>query len=54
MGEVEMITVTKEDYDSLVDAQLFLDCLEAEGVDNWQGYGDAMDRYQETQDGGER
>lgn len=37
------ITITKKEYERLIDADLFLNCLKACGVDNWQGYGDAVD-----------
>ena len=39
----EMITITKEEYDSLMEAQNILWMLEAHGVDNWCGYSDSMD-----------
>lgn len=31
---MEMITITKEEYDSLVEDSNWLTCLEASGVDN--------------------
>lgn len=37
----EIVTISKEEYDTLLDAQEFLSCLEACGVDNWDGYSDA-------------
>jgi len=43
----EMITITKEKYGELVERCRFLDCLEAAGVDNWQGHEEAIDMYQE-------
>ncbi len=39
----ETITITKSEYDRLVKDSEWLDCLEAAGVDNWQGFDDARD-----------
>ena len=41
----ELITITKKEYEHLLDAKLRLTCLEAGGVDNWDWYDDAMDNY---------
>lgn len=35
-----------EEYERLKDSELFLDCLEAGGVDNWCWYGEACDEYE--------
>lgn len=40
-----MIEITREEYLQLVAAQRKLGCLEAWGVDNWEGYGEAMKYY---------
>jgi hypothetical protein len=32
------VTIPKADYEVLVAASDFLDCLQAAGVDNWEGY----------------
>lgn len=42
----EMVTITKEEYDQLVDRDFKLSCLENGGVDNWEWYCDSL------QDGG--
>jgi hypothetical protein len=42
---MEMVTITKEEYERLQDREWFLNCLEAAGVDNWGGYGDAWEMY---------
>lgn len=34
----ETVTIPKRVYEILVRQQKFLQCLEAEGVDNWEGY----------------
>lgn len=43
--EAEMVTITKKEYESLLDSQRQLDCLECAGVDNWEGYHYAMQEY---------
>jgi hypothetical protein len=43
----ELVTITRANYNQLVDDQYKLECLEAHGVDNWQGYSDAMADYHE-------
>jgi hypothetical protein len=45
----EMVTITKAEYESLLDDKHRLECLEAHGVDNWQGYDDAMEMYREDE-----
>lgn len=40
--EEEMVTITKKEYDELSEDSLFLSFLEAAGVDNWDGYGIAI------------
>ena len=41
----EYTIVTKSDYEDLLDDQLFLNCLESSGVDNWEWYDEAMNEY---------
>jgi hypothetical protein len=50
MSNQETVTITKEEYDRLLDREWFLECLKAQGVDNWQGYGDAWDMYEEDEE----
>ncbi len=40
--EPEMITISKSEYNKLVTAQKLLNALEANGVDNWEGYYDSI------------
>ena len=40
--ERPIVELTKAEYDSLVEDQNFLRCLEAAGVDNWEGYETAV------------
>ncbi|MDT8900636.1 hypothetical protein [Anaeroselena agilis] len=37
----EVVIVPKAEYDRLQERDKFLSCLEAAGVDNWEGYEDA-------------
>lgn len=41
----EMVTIPKKEYDQLLKESLKLSMLEGYGVDNWQGYDDAMSEY---------
>jgi hypothetical protein len=41
------ITITQEEYDMLLDSQAKLSALECAGVDNWEGYNEAMKIYRE-------
>jgi hypothetical protein len=43
----EEITITKKLYDKLREDSDFLSCLEACGVDNWQGYEEAQEMLEE-------
>lgn len=40
------ISLSKSEYEELMKASIFLDSLEAHGVDNWVGYGDAHDDFE--------
>ena len=39
----EMITITKKEYDQLISDQEFLNALQGAGVDNWDGYDEALE-----------
>ena len=41
----DYITISKKEYDYLLDCGKKLLALEAAGVDNWQGYDFAMELY---------
>lgn len=41
-----MVTITKAEYDRLVSSNEELYCLEVVGVDNWEGYGTAMQLFE--------
>ena len=42
-----MITITKKEYDELLERSNWLAALEAAGVDNWQGYDMAVDMFEQ-------
>lgn len=46
----ETVTISKEEHEALLDRIWFLDCLEACGVDNWQGYSDAHEMYENPEE----
>lgn len=50
--EQDSILLSKSEYEELMKASIFLDSLEAHGVDNWAGYGDAHEDF-ETFTGGD-
>lgn len=39
------VIITERDYKKLVEAEKILDALYAGGVDNWEGYHDALQDY---------
>lgn len=41
------VTISKERYDELLEAEEFLNCLEVAGVDNWEGYEYAQELYRQ-------
>ena len=41
-GKIELITITKKEYDQLIHSQKFLNALQGAGVDNWEGYNKAL------------
>lgn len=43
----EKVTISRSEYEQLLNDSEFLSCLEACGVDNWDGYGDAWEMYNE-------
>lgn len=46
-GVEDEITISKNEFQSLIQAERKLDALIEGGVDNWSGYGDAMEIYRE-------
>lgn len=45
----EEVTITKAEYRRLIKLEKWLDCLEAAGVDNWEGYDHAQELSQEQE-----
>lgn len=43
----ETITITKKEYNSLLEDSKWLQALEGAGVDNWQGYDYAKELFNE-------
>ena len=43
----ETITISKEDYEEMQQELLWLQALEDAGVDNWEGFDEAREIYQE-------
>lgn len=43
--KVEMVTISKRQYDTLLYNQRFLAALESGGVDNWEWYGEAYQEF---------
>lgn len=48
--EEETVTIPKDLYEKLQEDSEFLACLEAAGVDNWGGYGEACGMMEEDDD----
>lgn len=46
----ERITIDRIRYEDLLNTEAKMEALEIMGVDNWQGYDDAMDEYRKNQD----
>lgn len=46
-NSIKTITIPLEEYQHLIDRVSFLDCLESAGVNNWSGYGEAQEMYNE-------
>lgn len=41
----DLVTIPRETYEMLLDDSDFLACLQATGVDNWEGIHDALGLY---------
>ena len=44
------VTISRDEYDMLLQDSEFLNCLEACGVDGWHGYGDACEMFEEDEE----
>lgn len=47
MNTEETITISRKEYDSLLEDSAWLNCLQNAGVDNWCGWDYARELYQE-------
>lgn len=45
---IDVVMITVEQYKKLNDDQDFLACLQGCGVDNWEGYSDAQEMFEES------
>ena len=45
----ETVTISKKEYESLLEDQKLLICLQNAGVDNWEGYDYALEMMEETE-----
>ena len=50
MENEEMITITKAEYDRLVEDSVWLSYLEGAGVDNWEGFDEARAMRDEVEE----
>jgi PHD/YefM family antitoxin component YafN of YafNO toxin-antitoxin module len=50
----ETVTISKEEYESLLEDSNKLLALEGAGVDNWEGYGYAIELLEEMNEEGEK
>lgn len=46
----DLVTISYSEYERLLKVEEFLNALEDAGVDNWSGYGDAWDMYEEEEE----
>ena len=47
MSDDKKISISEEEYDSLLKDSTLLNCLQMMGVDNWDGYDEAIEQYNE-------
>jgi hypothetical protein len=47
MSDEKTVTISKEEYESLLEDSQFLAALRAAGVDNWDGYSEAFEYLDE-------
>lgn len=45
--DIEMVTIPRDEYNTLLSESAFLNCLYNAGVDNWDGYEYAQEEYAE-------
>ena len=47
MSDDKKISISEEEYESLLNDSILLNCLRMMGVDNWNGYDEAIEQYNE-------
>lgn len=47
MSDDKKISISEEEYETLLNDSILLNCLQMMGVDNWDGYDEAIERYNE-------
>lgn len=47
MSDDKKISISEEEYETLLNDSIFLNCLQMMGVDNWDGYDEAIEQYNE-------
>lgn len=47
MSDDKKISISEKEYDSLLKDSILLNCLQMMGVDNWDGYDEAIEQYNE-------
>lgn len=43
---IETVTIPKSEYDNLIKREVWLQCLEGAGVDNWDGMEYAIESFE--------
>lgn len=49
----DTVTISKKQFDDLLEDHLFLNCLKNAGVDNWDWYDDAIQEFNKIYNEGE-
>lgn len=47
MSDDKKISISEEEYETLLKDSILLNCLQMMGVDNWDGYDEAIEQYNE-------
>jgi len=47
MSDDKKISISEEEYEALLNDSILLNCLQMMGVDNWDGYNEAIEQYNE-------
>ena len=47
MSDDKKISISEEEYEALLNDSILLNCLQMMVVDNWDGYDEAIEQYNE-------